>query len=293
MRRGRAEALLALAALVVVVGTVAHVATREDGASAATPPGLGPQGLVPQFVVECPWSHTAADDPIVDSGHAGAAHLHDFFGNVSTDAHSTLDALLAADTTCEQKLDTAAYWAPTLSDHGAVVQPLGSVAYYRPGPEVDPTLVEPFPAGLVMIAGDPSSAEPQPVAIAAWRCGASPRLAPAPPACPNAAPLAARVVFPDCWDGRRTDSGDHISHVARSRDGACPSAHPVPIPQLIFEIRYPIHGDGHDLELASGGVHSVHADFVNAWDQEKLEREVHACLNLENVCGVVSNRATG
>ena len=39
--------------------------------------------------------------------------------------------------------------------------------------------------------------------------------------------------------------------------------------------------------------HGVHADFLNAWDQETLEREVHACLNGANVCGVVSNRATG
>jgi hypothetical protein len=67
----------------------------------------------------------------------------------------------------------------------------------------------------------------------------------------------------------------------------------VPVPQLIFEIQYPIHGDGHDIELGSGGVRSLHADFINAWDQSALEREVHACLNLEKVCGVVPYRATG
>ena len=91
--------------------------------------------------------------------------------------------------------------------------------------------------------------------------------------CPARAPLSVRVVFPDCWDGRRTDSPDHTAHVARSRDGRCPDTHPVPVPQLIFEIRYPIHGDGHEVELASGGVHSVNADFINAWDQRALERD--------------------
>ena len=201
--------------------------------------------------------------------------------------------LLAAGTTCEQQADTAAYWAPALYDRGELVQPIGSVAYYRPGPGVDPSTVEPYPPGLFMIGGDGSASSPQPVAVAAWRCGRSPRLAPEPPVCPARAPLSVRVVFPDCWDGRRTDSPDHTAHVARSRDGRCPDTHPVPVPQLIFDIQYPIHGDGHEVELASGGVHSVHADFINAWDQRALERETHACLNLENVCGVVPYRATG
>ena len=47
------------------------------------------------------------------------------------------------------------------------------------------------------------------------------------------------------------------------------------------------------LKLASGGVHGVHADFVNAWDQDTLEREVRACLNGGKVCGVVSTEPTG
>jgi hypothetical protein len=67
----------------------------------------------------------------------------------------------------------------------------------------------------------------------------------------------------------------------------------VPIPQLVFEVHYPFSGDPAGLELASGGVLGVHADFLNSWDQPALEREVQACLNGGKVCGVVSNRATG
>ena len=70
-------------------------------------------------------------------------------------------------------------------------------------------------------------------------------------------------------------------------------SHPVPLPQLVFEVRYPVTGDPSALELASGGTLGVHADFLNAWDQAALEREVRVCLNGEHVCGVVSNRATG
>lgn len=284
--------LIATLAAAIAVTVAIGLPRREDARAVEPPTGLGPQGRSPQFVVECAWSHTAPDDPIVHPDHAGATHLHDFFGNTSTTADSTSASLLNADTSCERKQDTAAYWAPALYDHGEVVRPVGSVAYYRPGPGVDPTTVEPFPAGLVMIGGDASGSDAQPVDIASWRCGASPRLASDPPRCPSRAPLGVRVVFPDCWDGRRTDSDDHVAHVARSQAGECPVTHPRAIPQLTFEIRYPIHGDGHRLELASGGVHSVHADFVNAWDQAALEREVHACLNLRKVCGVVSNRVT-
>jgi hypothetical protein len=182
---------------------------------------------------------------------------------------------------------------PALLRDGTPVTPTGSAAYYRPGPGIDPASVQPYPAGLMMIGGDGHAPGPQPSEVAAWHCGASPILHAEPPTCPPRAPLGVRVAFPDCWDGRRHDSGDHRSHVARSVDGRCPEGHPVPIPQLIFEVHYPVTGDPAGLELSSGGVHGVHADFLNAWDQAALAREVRACLNGGHVCGVVSNRATG
>ena len=103
-----------------------------------------------------------------------------------------------------------------------------------------------------------------------------------------------RIAFPDCWDGEHLDSDDHRAHVARSRDGRCPVGHPRADPAA--RVRGPLPrrpGDPSALELASGGVHGVHADFLNAWDQDALEREVRVCLNGEHVCGVVSNRGTG
>lgn len=287
---------LLLAVLAVAAGLVAAVVVLADGsrdAVAEQVPGVGPQGRVPQFKVECEWSHAATDDPIVHPGRPGRSHLHDFFGNTGTDAASTAEDLVGGATTCQNRLDTAAYWAPAVHRDGQPVQPLGSVAYYRPGTDVDPATVQPYPAGLMMIAGDPATSAAQPLGVAAWHCGASPTLASEPPACPRTAPLGVRIVFPDCWDGTHLDSDDHRSHVARSRDGRCPEDHPIPIPQLVFEVHYPITGDPSSVELASGGVQGVHADFVNAWDQAALDREVRACLNRAKVCGVVSNRATG
>ena len=293
--RSRAVGLIALVAAlaVAVVAAVAAVSDDVPGAAADPVPEMGPQGRVPQFKVECEWSHSAPDDPIVHPGLPGRSHLHDFFGNTMTDAMSTAADLLGGATTCQNQLDTAAYWAPALLRDGTPIRPKGSVAYYRPGSGVDPASLQPYPAGLAMIGGDMTAAAPQALGVAAWHCGASPVLQAQPATCPRTAPLGVRVSFPDCWDGEHLASEDHVSHMARSRDGRCPGSHPVPLPQLIFEVHYPVTGDPSGLELASGGTFGVHADFVNSWDQSTLEREVRVCLNRSKVCGVVSNRATG
>jgi hypothetical protein len=153
--------------------------------------------------------------------------------------------------------------------------------------------VQTFPPGLMMVAGDHTATSAQALGVAAWHCGASPDLTASPPSCPRTATLGVRIAFPDCWDGEHLDTDDHRAHVARSDDGRCPDSHPTPIPQLVFEVHYPVTGDPGGLELASGGVHGVHADFFNAWDEAGLQREVEVCLNGSKVCGVVSNRATG
>jgi len=252
---------------------------------------LGPQGRVAQFAVECGFSHAASDDPIVHPDHHGASHRHDFFGNRETDANSTAASLLGKTTTCNHQLDTASYWAPSLLDHGQPVTPLGSVAYYRPAPGVDPTTLQAYPAGLMMIAGDGNAVGPQPVEVAAWSCGVSSELESEPAECPTSSPLRVRITFPDCWDGHSIDSADHRSHVTRSAAGRCPDSHPVAMPQLTFHILYPVSGPGHDLSLVTGALTTAHADFLNAWDQAELIKEVELCLHRNVVCNVVSNRA--
>src|SRR4051794_35405056 len=50
-------------------------------------------GDQPIFVTHCFYSHTLPDDPIVHPNMPGASHQHDFFGNDSTNASSTLDSM--------------------------------------------------------------------------------------------------------------------------------------------------------------------------------------------------------
>jgi hypothetical protein len=284
-RRRGAGAFAALALVVVAAGC------GSDGAAPAAEPDralTGPQGAVGQFVVECAYSHSAYDDPIVHPGHEGASHRHDFFGNVATAADSTYDELLETDTTCHQRLDTASYWAPSLLDaDGVPVVPVLATAYYRAGEDVDPATVEPYPPGLMMVAGDPLATAAQPTSIVAWSCGAGGLRASAPTTCRGQAGPRLLVTFPDCWDGEHVDSEDHRSHVAYSHDGACDDDHPVPIPQLQFTIDYPpVPGDPAEFALASGATSTAHADFWNVWHQAKLADEVALCLHRQLVCGV-------
>lgn len=294
-RRARLVGLVAAA-----VGLAASCG-GVDGAGAPEPGDplrRGPQGHVAQFIVECGLSHVAFDDPIVHPGGPGDSHQHMFFGNVDVGADPDYDRLVSSDTSCERRSDTASYWAPVLLDaSGAVIEPTELIAYYRPGPAVDPAVVEPYPAGLMMVAGDMTATREQPLNIVAWGCSTGNRREPRPPDCRidlGDGPFATAdtrlrlwVTFPDCWDGQRLTTGLASDHVARSDDGACPTSHPVPIPELQMAIDFPAV-DPYELSLASGDVHTAHADFWNVWDQEVLENEVRVCLNRDLVCGVSS-----
>ena len=280
--------------------TAAHAGAHEHGthvgpaAGAAAPTRhTGPQGNVGQFVTDCAYSHTAPDDPIVHPARPGYSHEHDFFGNTSTDADSDLASLLGGDTTCQMKLDTAAYWAPRLLRAGQPVTPSKSSAYYRAAPGVDPTAVEAFPPGLMIVAGDMTADAdaPQDPDLAGWTCGTSTdarrprrrRARPRHPCAPSspsptagtAATSTARTTGRTWPTAARASARTPIPCTSRS------SPSPSPIPSRATRA---------SLTLASGAVYGIHADFVNAWDQDGLVNEIESCLHRGVVCGLSSNR---
>jgi Domain of unknown function (DUF1996) len=258
------------------------------------------------FYVNCKFSHTADDDPIVFPGQPGRSHPHTFFGNVSTDAGSTLASLRAAGTTCKPRGDRAGYWVPTLYQDGHEVRPPKGQFYYNLRGYDQ---MRPFPPGLKIVSGDAHAHHAQSKQIVYWDCGGragarTPPSSTVPTSCGvihmrfkvkfkkcRSCPLTAKVYeadiqtyvelhvnFPDCWDGKRLDSPDHHSHMAYSRDYRCPASHPVKVPLIRLNIRYPIT-DGHGVALASGGQLTGHADFFNAWQQGTLERLVDECFH--------------
>ena len=280
-------ALVALTAILAASTVLAFATTTDDGRDAES----GADSAGPQFVVECTWSHRAADDPIVHPGHPGGSHLHDFFGSTATDASSTAESLLGTASSCQTLADTAAYWAPTLLDGDEPVEPGRLFAYYRRPAFAPPDEIVAYPLGFAMVAGDAQSAQPQPTDIVAWHCGASSQWSAAPVTCPRFAPLTLRVAFPSCWDGRSLDSADHRSHTSYP-SGGCPTGHPVALPELVLDISYSFWGSPAGLRLASGSTRTAHADFLNAWDPGRLETLVDECLRRGERCGIGPNRAT-
>ena len=247
--------------------------------------------------VKCEVSHRAPDDPIVFPAQAGRSHMHDFFGNVSTNADSSTASLVRAGSSCLKGIDAvdrAAYWTPSLKQGNAVVAGVPGEqridAYYAVLDKRTP--VRPIPFGLRMIAGDAKATSPQPLNIVHYNClrypngGQVTKPSASIPTCPGGSYLSARIEFPGCWDGKNLDSPDHKSHMAYPVRGACPASHPVGLPSVGIRVRWKTVRDvpSSQLSLSSGGQFSLHADFWNVWNPAAMDWLVTHCLNQTQNC---------
>ena len=269
---------------------VAAAALLAAGASSGGD-GRGPTALsdLPQFdnvefITVCKFTHFGNDDPIVHYRMPGMSHDHSFFGNVTTNAFTTLSSLRKGATSCQRPEDLASYWAPSLLLNNKRVTPVEADVYYRRSTLVR---VKPFPQGLKIVAGDAVAKKPQSMHTVFWNCSTDPTDPSVTiPACPTAS-LHMHVRFPNCWDGKHLDSANHHSHMAYSKNGLCPKRYPVAVPQIMLIIQYPISNEA-PLQLASFGQITGHADFFNAWKPAELKRLVDYCLNALRACGAVS-----
>lgn len=255
---------LAAFLLAAVVVSSASASTGAISSSAGTGMFNG------VFDTNCFYSHTLRDDPLLHPGVPGASHVHDFFGNRTTDARSTGKTLVEAargdakKTSCKDKLDRSAYWAPALYEDGRQLRPEKVHVYYRHHAD---ERARPFAAGFGMVTHKHF-----------WWCGpGTEKLEDGTvPACPRGR-LFVILSFPACWDGVRSFSSDG-SHVAHGR-GMCDAVHPVRLPQLTMFLSYRVDGKRHSYHLASGAPRTAHADFLNAWEPRRLAHLVATCLN--------------
>jgi Domain of unknown function (DUF1996) len=285
MRMSRVAAIVALSSSVMLVGfglnavssgAAGHGSTAAAQARAARRPS--------RFITKCTFTHTLSDDPIVHPNMPGASHSHDFFGNTTTNAATTLTSLAAGGTTCINHNDLSGYWVPSLTVNGVAVQPSFTNVYYQNAGKPFRT-IKTIPRGLEVVAGDSSATTPQSLSIVSWNCGAEEDvdMSSNAPTCPGPT-LTIHINFPDCWNGTTLDSADHKSHLAyHNTDGTCPAGFPVPIPRVRVNVHYPTTG-GPGVALASGGQYSGHADFFNAWVPNELQRLVRTCINAGRVC---------
>ena len=283
----RLALMLIIGVAAAAVCVVALMLWKAPGASAQDEGG-DPTGA--NFVVSCGFHHRAQVDPIVDFGKTGQ-HMHDFFGNTTTDANSTYDTLQAGGTTCNKPEDKAAYWHPTVSwtptrGKPKTLQASQTFFYYRAGLKA-PTSVQPFPAGLKIVTVQGKKVE--------WRCQGG-TWSPTPPTqCGDNATLVVRIFFPDCLavakdpttgqpipDQPVTDSADHRSHMIDATSAGCTSSdYPYAVPrlQMNFLFKDTILTKRGQPTLSSGPYSTMHVDFFNAWDQPKLEDLVARCIN--------------
>lgn len=248
------------------------------------------------FRTTCLPSHFAHDDPIVWPGKSGATHLHVFFGNTGTDAHSTTESLMTSGgSTCKGgTANRTAYWVPAMIDtrDGSPVVPYDIGVYYKGGgPGVAPSSIAYLPTGLRMIAGSAKASSPQSGAIVRWQCKShtvrvtDTMHGPSIPQCPAGTIVMQEIFFPQCWDGVNLDSPDHKSHMAYpGYYTGCPASHPVALPQITFNVHY-VSGDWVPYGRLSSDMYpedqpagySSHGDWWGAWDEDVMRAWVDNC----------------
>jgi len=279
-QKKKLRSALVLLVLATVGASVVFGATRVAATPAA--PSAEAKGL---FIVNCPFSHRKQVDPIVKPGPPGtlSGHMHDFMGNRSIDSNSTYASANGAATTCALSGDRAGYWTPSLvSPSGSFVAVRRALVYYRNTPAQYGTTTA-FPPDFRMIAGGVGVGPPN----AGWSCEQDAENMQATPVNCGSGLMVLHVRFPSCWDGRNTDSPDHRSHVKYASGSACPSSHPVKVPEIFLHVRFAPGASGPAYKLSDGTV-SPHADFWNTWQQASLVQKINECLRVGKNCGQVS-----
>ena len=272
--------------LLLIVFPIVSLLGLPAPAAAAGPPG--------QFVVRCPYSHSLMDDPIVFPGQPGASHMHDFFGNESVNAFSTMASMLAGQTTCRVPSDTAGYWTPAALLDGVQIEPTVMRIYYLGS---NAGSVETIPPGLQMVGGNRDATSPAENPHVKWNCGQTRDVKTpdrdAPYDCTPWTSYAfvdgvvAVIDFPSCWNG----TGLRPDDVAYPVGGSCPPGFGHVIPKLSERVHLgvmnPTRGGRRlALRLSSGPWYTMHADFWNTWQQERLDQLVADCLVARMHCGL-------
>ncbi|CAN5163419.1 DUF1996 domain-containing protein [soil metagenome] len=287
---GRRPLWLTLSRIAALVGAVSMLTGVAFGPADAAPtvnfPAPTPVDFAvergqPTFLVRCVHSHFAAYDPIVFPRQPGAAHEHEFFGSVTTNASSTVQSLVNGANTCSLTDDDSGYWFPAMYEGGERVEADKVSVYYRTMPGERDT-VTPFPVGFRLIAGNSQSTVPQ--SVVRYNCGPGTPDKATPPKCPGGE-FNVFLDFPECSNGQ-LDSTDHKSHMAYRTLGNCPATHPILLPTIRAIVRYPSNG-GNDVAFSSGSPTTFHGDFMNAWNPVTLTRVIRDCLIAGVSCGEV------
>jgi hypothetical protein len=251
--------------------------------------------------------HLNPDNVIVAPGVSnGAHHMHDYVGNLITDAFAANNRLARAGTTCSNGDQSAYYW-PVLrllnganekdakapgggqdSNVGRILQPADVQITYN---SAAGNKVQPMTRFLRIITGDAKALTNGPAnAHASWSCTGfeNRQLADKYPICPNGSRVVRTLKFPDCWDGKNIDSANHRTHTAFSQaNGSCPRNFRA-IPQLVERVAYDVpSGVRFAVDSFPEQLHNPvtdHGDFINVMNRTLLDQMV-SCINEGRRCG--------
>jgi hypothetical protein len=260
--------------LVLLVGLVVVAASGYLAGRGSATPNAAQQLIArtfpggPYFNVACGFSHRNNDDPILFPGDPGRSHNHTYIGNRRVDASTTPESLKDGESSCGE-LDSSTYWVPTLFEGVEAIPPLAAVVYYTRHTSGS---VATIPAELKMVAGNANAKRAQPKGAVSWSCGGgSSKKFAVVVACPQDSMLVFNLRFPNCWNGKTTDSPDHKRHMAYSSRGACPETHPVRLPTITVLFLFPPTSK---FARPASGKFGSHGDFMNGWDPALLARLV-------------------
>ena len=262
------------------------------------------------FRGDCDYSHSNTGDPIM-LPDSSMAHMHDFFGNDTTDQNSTVDSLQKDSPyllskpdrlQCDRTATKSAYWVPRITWNGTQVKPKRTGAYYatRTGLPPNGTTTTPFGFKAVAFSQAAVAAGTAPAGSQAklyWHCNkqmsAHDSIAKGTPDPPTSCPvdpkfgyptLGVTVLFPQCWDGGafNVQGGAKLRHAVKDATGTlkCPSGFSKHVPQLAMFVDYNLPSQSGPLKvLGSGGMamasSNYHADYFNS---ENLEALVQKCI---------------
>ncbi|EME54094.1 DUF1996 domain-containing protein [Amycolatopsis decaplanina] len=338
-----ATALLGLS--IAVGGLVVSTTTGDPGRAAADEvdksqfvditkvrpnvdkPRPGRNASTGSFTVDCGRNengHFNPDNFIAQPGvRNGAQHLHDYVGNLSTNADSDNGSLLGAGTTCENGDESAYFWPVVRIDTGkeggrqqgdrkrgrdqagldepnAKNELAGNDGEIQRPAVVDITFkgnareqVKEMPKFLRILYGDAKVTTNGPAdARESWTCtGFEDRLIKQYPICPEGSDVKRVHTFPSCLDGDNIDSENHRDHIKYpDENGACAkglTAVPELTISLTYEIPRQIQADGQykvdSFPEENHNPFSDHDDFANVMPGRIMGRLVD-CVNEGRKC---------